>query len=100
MLYEWTHHRRLHAASAALERQALEEWNKDHGRGLDLGDALAIGAAAVFTTIERKPGGNVSVTVCVHGRMAIPDEHYFFSLQKTEKGWAVKEPKSRPQLQR
>lgn len=67
---------------AHLEHEALEEWRKQHRPSLTLEGSMAQAINAVETTVQRRPGGNVSVTVAITARKAFECEVQAFSLQR------------------
>jgi len=64
------------------EAQVLDAWRNEHQPGYSVVDALALRASKVSTTLERHPGGNISVTVSIHRKGSRRADSTYFLLQR------------------
>lgn len=65
-----------------LEWEAFEEWRKKHFPDLTREGAIADRLTSIETTVVRRPGGNISVTVSFLAKLAFACEVEYFSLQR------------------
>lgn len=67
---------------SGLEREGAQAWYHAYGGCEAFETALANEVLALETTVERLPGGNVSVTVSVRGKRPAANLVTFFKLQR------------------
>ena len=67
---------------ASLEARVLREWRTEHYPAKDLELALATSVRSIETTLQRKPGGAISVTVSVLAAKVTACEVRYFKLQR------------------
>ena len=85
-MYQATRSGALWRLVARLERQGVDRWRLANAPHLSMVDALGLKAITVYTTVERKRGGNIKVTVCVMGRREHDSDCWYFHLQKRRFG--------------
>jgi hypothetical protein len=75
----------LFDAIRELEWEACQEWRSRYRPSLTLEGAFAEAIKTVETSIVRRPGGNVLVTVSILGRKGFECEVHCFRLQRAGK---------------
>jgi hypothetical protein len=65
-----------------LERESCMEWRQSKASGVSFEEALATRITAVETTVSRKPGGAISVTVSILAKKETDSEVHPFVLQR------------------
>lgn len=65
-----------------LEHDALMDWRALHGQGYSLGDALALYAEEVQTTVSRRIEGKHGVSVAVIGKSPHKSHDQYYIIER------------------